>query len=254
MTTLWVSHRGESYDAPENTLAAFKLALERDTDAWETDIHFTKDNVIVCCHDSFTERTCDKNMVIAESTFDELQTLDACNKKEQYKGEKIPKFSDLLAMLPQGKLLFTEIKIDHPDIVDAMMKEIDASGVAREQIIVISFHANMIKVCKERYPEMKALYLHSLRANEDGSFILPHDKMLERLEEIHADGLDGRASKEYLTPEFAAELARRDLALAIWTIDDVETAEYFLRTVKPEAITSNRAGYLQGVIEQGKAR
>ncbi|MBR1952574.1 MAG: hypothetical protein IKA32_08355 [Lentisphaeria bacterium] len=98
--TLWVSHRGESYDAPENTLAAFKLALERDTDAWETDIHFTKDNILVCCHDAHTERTCDRRMEIAESTFEELQTLDACNKKEAYKGEKIPRFADLLAMLP----------------------------------------------------------------------------------------------------------------------------------------------------------
>ena len=252
--TLWVSHRGESYDAPENTLAAFKLALERDTDAWETDIHFTRDNILVCCHDPHTERTCGEKMVIAESSFEELQTLDACNNKEQYKGEKIPKFADLLAMLPQGKLLFTEIKISHPDIVDAMMNEIDAAGVSREQIIVISFHADMIKLCKERYPKMKALFLHSLGIREDGSFVLPPDDMLALLEDIHADGLDGRANKAYLTPEFAAELAKRDLSLAIWTVDDVETAEYFINTVKPEAITSNRAAYLQGVIDLGKDR
>ena len=54
--------------------------------------------------------------------------------------------------------------------------------------------------------------------------------------------------------EFAAELARRNLSLAIWTVDDVETAEYFINTVKPEAITSNRAAYLQGVIDLGKER
>ena len=250
--TLWVSHRGESYDAPENTLAAFKLALERDTDAWETDIHFTKDRVLVCCHDAHTERTCDKRMVISESAFEELQTLDACNKKEQYKGEKIPRFADLLAMLPQGKLLFTEIKISHPDIVDAMMDEIDNSGVSRDQIIVISFYADMIKLCKERYPEVKALYLHSLGMKEDGSFVLAPEELLALLEDIHADGLDGRANKNYLTPEFAAELAKRDLSLAIWTVDDVETAEYFINTVHPEAITSNRAAYLQGVIDLGQ--
>ena len=252
--TLWVSHRGESYDAPENTLAAFKLALERDTDAWETDIHLTGDNVLVCCHDAHTERTCDQRMVIAESTLAELKTLDACNKKEKYKGEQIPTFAELLSLLPQGKLLFTEIKVSHPDIVDAMMAEIDKAGVAREQIIVISFHADMIKLCKERYPEMKALFLHSLCIREDGSFVLPPEDLLALLEDIHADGLDGHAVKAYLTPEFAAELARRNLSLAIWTVDDVETAEYFINTVKPEAITSNRAAYLQGVIDLGKER
>ena len=79
-------------------------------------------------------------------------------------------------------------------------------------------------------------------------------ELLALLEDIHADGLDGRANKAYLTPEFAAELAKRDLSLAIWTVDDVETAEYFINTVKPEAITSNRAAYLQGVIDLGKDR
>ena len=39
----WISHRGESADAPENTLPAFKLALERNTDGFETDIHLTAD-------------------------------------------------------------------------------------------------------------------------------------------------------------------------------------------------------------------
>ena len=89
---------------------------------------------------------------------------------------------------------------------------------------------------------------------EDGSFVLAPEDLLALLEDIHADGLDGRANKAYLTPEFAAELAKRDLSLAIWTVDDVETAEYFINTVKPEAITSNRAAYLQGVIDLGKDR
>ena len=156
---LWVSHRGESCDAPENTLEAFKLALERDTDAWETDIHLTSDHVVVCCHDANTKRTCGVDKEIAQATFEELQSLDASNGKVDYKGAKIPAFADLLALLPQGKLLFTEIKADDPALADAMVSEIDKSQATREQIIVISFHANMIKFCKEKYPEMKALYL-----------------------------------------------------------------------------------------------
>ena len=54
----WISHRGESIDAPENTAAAFRLAMDRDTDGMETDIHLTSDGVLVCCHDSDTKRTC----------------------------------------------------------------------------------------------------------------------------------------------------------------------------------------------------
>ena len=124
----------------------------------------------------------------------------------------------------------------------------------REQIIVISFYADMIKVCKERYPGMRALYLNSMTINEDGSFAVPPEEMLERLADMHADGLDARAEKKYLTPEFAKKLADRGFSLALWTIDDPDTAEYFIDTIAPEAITSNRAAYLQNVIDHGQSR
>ncbi|MBR7104024.1 MAG: hypothetical protein IKC65_03695 [Lentisphaeria bacterium] len=252
--TIWVSHRGESYDAPENTLAAFRLALERDTDAWETDIRFTRDKQLICCHDASLHRTCGVEQEVAETDFEQLRTFDACNSKEAYRGEQVPLFSELLALLPQGKLLFTEIKINDPDIVDAMMEAIDNSPAEREQIIVISFYADMIKVCKERYPDMRALYLNSMTINEDGSFAVPPEEMLERLADMHADGLDARAEKKYLTPEFAKKLADRGFSLALWTIDDPDTAEYFINTIAPEAITSNRAAYLQNVIDHGQSR
>ena len=55
--TEWISHRGESLDAPENTLSSFKLAMERDTDGMETDIHLRSEGVLVCIHDSMSGRT-----------------------------------------------------------------------------------------------------------------------------------------------------------------------------------------------------
>ena len=51
---LVVAHRGASYDAPENTLPAFKLAWEQGADAIEGDFFLTKDNQIVCIHDKTT--------------------------------------------------------------------------------------------------------------------------------------------------------------------------------------------------------
>ncbi len=51
------AHRGASHDAPENTLAAFRLAWERGADAIEGDFYLTADEQVVCIHDSTTERT-----------------------------------------------------------------------------------------------------------------------------------------------------------------------------------------------------
>ena len=53
----WISHRGESLDAPENSLAAFKLSLERKTDGMECDVRLSADGQVVVCHDANTLRT-----------------------------------------------------------------------------------------------------------------------------------------------------------------------------------------------------
>ena len=94
----WISHRGESLDAPENTMSAFLLAMERETDGIETDIHLTSDGELVCIHDGNTRRVGDREISIEESTFAETQSVDVSNGMAAYKGEKIP----LLGKGPHG--------------------------------------------------------------------------------------------------------------------------------------------------------
>ena len=73
---LVVAHRGASRDAPENTLAAFKLAWEQGADAIEGDFLLTKDNKIVCIHDKSTGRLADRKLIVKESTLSQLRELD----------------------------------------------------------------------------------------------------------------------------------------------------------------------------------
>jgi glycerophosphoryl diester phosphodiesterase len=79
-----IAHRGESADAPENTLAAFRLAWERRVTAIELDVHLTKDDRLVVCHDADTKRTTGETLTIAKSTLADLRTLDA----GRWKGER----------------------------------------------------------------------------------------------------------------------------------------------------------------------
>ncbi|MDA1056051.1 MAG: glycerophosphodiester phosphodiesterase family protein, partial [Planctomycetota bacterium] len=73
---LIIAHRGGSHDAPENTLAAFRLAFEQGADGIEGDFYLTRDNRIVCIHDADTKRVADKTLVVAESSLAELKRLD----------------------------------------------------------------------------------------------------------------------------------------------------------------------------------
>jgi len=71
--TLHISHRGGSRLAPENTLAAFRLAVERyHTQVLETDVHLTRDGELVVSHDDTLEQCTDGRGAIADQTLAEL--------------------------------------------------------------------------------------------------------------------------------------------------------------------------------------
>jgi glycerophosphoryl diester phosphodiesterase len=101
---LIIAHRGASHDAPENTLSAFKLAIEQGADAIEADFFLTSDEKMVCFHDEDTERICGKKLLVTQTPLDELQSLDVGKwKGPQWTGEKMPTMADVLAAVPEGK-------------------------------------------------------------------------------------------------------------------------------------------------------
>src|SRR4051794_14509588 len=73
---LLIAHRGASVDAPENTLAAFRLAIEQGADGLECDLRMSKDGVIVISHDDTLERTHDVDHRICDLTAAELAEYD----------------------------------------------------------------------------------------------------------------------------------------------------------------------------------
>src|SRR5689334_25434220 len=72
-----VAHRGASFDAPENTVAAIELAWKQSADASEFDVYLTKDGKLVVIHDATTKRTANADVRVADSTLAELRKLDA---------------------------------------------------------------------------------------------------------------------------------------------------------------------------------
>src|SRR5690625_3240494 len=111
-----IAHRGESYLAPENTLAAFNLAWEnKASSAVELDIRLTSDNIVVASHDADTKRLSSENLIVAKSTFQELSKVDiGSHKDSKYAGQRIPTLTEALATTPtnskQPGRWFIEIK------------------------------------------------------------------------------------------------------------------------------------------------
>ncbi len=234
-----IAHRGASYAAPENTLAAFRLAWKEDADACELDCYLTADKQIALMHDATTTRTTGVAMRIALSEMADLRKLDAGKwKGKQFTGEKIPTLAEALATMPKGKRFFVEVKCG-AQIVPHMLKVFDASGIDPSQLVVISFNAEVIRDVEKARPELKTYYLCSPKhANIE--------KLIRLARVIGTDGINGSASKEF-DESVIAQIRAAGLAVYVWTIDDEKTIRRYA-DLGVDGITTNKPGFAKSVL------
>ncbi len=96
-----IAHRGDPSQAPENTVAAVKKAIEIGVDVVEFDVHVSKDGHLVAIHDATLERTTDGFGPVAAYTLDDLKKLDAgAWFSEEFRGEPIPTIGEMIAAIP----------------------------------------------------------------------------------------------------------------------------------------------------------
>ena len=146
--SLITGHRGASSVAPENTLSAFRTAWEIGCDAIEGDFRLTRDGIIVCIHDSNTQRTTGIHKEISEVSFSSLQELDfGAWKDTRFVGEACPTIDEVLATVPPQRHIFIELKTG-PEIIQPLKTSLHKSSLLREQIILITFDRETAKQCK----------------------------------------------------------------------------------------------------------
>src|SRR3970040_2158507 len=110
---LILGHRGASAYAPENTLAAFRRALELGADGFELDVTLSADGVPVVIHDDTVDRTTDGSGPVANLTLAQLKQLPAGFRARfgtEFAGERIPTLEEVVARLGQRALLHVEFE------------------------------------------------------------------------------------------------------------------------------------------------
>ncbi|WP_337177078.1 glycerophosphodiester phosphodiesterase [Paludisphaera sp.] len=239
----FVSHRGESADAPENTMPAFNLAWERGVKAIELDAHLSRDGVLVVCHDADAKRTTGSDLKIKDSTWDELKGLDAGRwKGEKFAGVTMPRIEEALASIPEGARCFIEIKVG-PESIPALVEAVRSSGKKPEQMCVISFNAATVAEAKKRLPELKAYYLAGFKQDkETGVFTPTVDELIAKAKEINADGLD-LAYTGPIDRAFVDRVKAEGLEFYVWTVDDPAVARRMIEA-GVDGITTNKGEWL----------
>lgn len=234
-----IAHRGASYLAPENTLAAVKLGYELGADAVEVDVHLSKDQQVMVIHDKTTKRTAGKNLNVSNARVEKLRQLEVGSwKDENYRGEKIPVLSEVFALVPADKKLVVEVK-SGVETIPPLQKLIAASGI-EDRLIIISFDQEAIIAAKQQMPNVPAYWLLH-------SFIMTsHDKAIEIAKEHNLDGLD--VNYRLVDEKFMQKMEVSNLVTYVYTVNDVETAEklYYLGV---KGITTDRPGWLREELE-----
>lgn len=250
---LIIAHRGASHDAPENTLSAFRLAMEQGADAFEADFYLTADGRILTLHDADTKRVTGEELSVTEAPFERLRSLDVgAWKGPKWKGEQMPTMEEVLAAVPEGKKIFIELK-SGPEIVGPMAKIIAASSLSPEQIRIISFHEDAVAESKKQLPRLKAYWLCGFKKKKGENAPPTVDEVIATLKRIGADGLDAQAVPKRVNEAFIKRLREAGYdEFHVWTVDDPKVARFY-RDLGVASITTNRPGWLREQLDAREA-
>lgn len=239
-----IAHRGASREAPENTLAAFRLAWEEGADGAEGDFRLTRDGEIVCLHDPTARRTAGRNLAVAEATLAQLRALDAgAWKGKEWAGEGIPTLREVIATVPQGRRLFIELK-GGPEILLPLAAILAEGVLAPDRAVVLSFDAEVVAQARRLLPEVKALWITGYRRDWACGVWTPSvGEVLRTLERTGASGLASQA-RRFIDEAFVRQLRDAGMELHVWTVDLPGSAARFIR-LGADSITTNRPGWLR---------
>jgi glycerophosphoryl diester phosphodiesterase len=245
-----VAHRGASYDAPENTLSAFREAWKQKADGIEGDFYFTRDAQIVCIHDKDTARTGGTQLDVAGSTLAELRQLEfGAWKSDRFQGEAIPTFAEVAAVVPSDKKFIIELKTG-PEIVPLLVEELKKTSLDHRQLLIIAFNAETVAAAKKLLPDVRAHWLTSYKQDRSaaGKWHPGPREIMQIITECQADGLGTKAELAVVNQEFIAELKRLGLSeFHVWTVDSPTDAQYF-QQLGAMGITTNRPALIRDAL------
>lgn len=246
---LIVAHRGASYIAPENTIPSFEIAFQEKADFIEGDFWLTKDNEIVCIHDSNTSKVGNKNIKVISSTLAELKKIDVGIKKgKHFAGTTIPTLQEVLQIIPEQKGLHLEIKDNRENILIRLKEILKESNIPQEKIRIISFHRNIIRAAKKHFPEINAYLIFGWYFSKGDYFKSLAQKMiLRKISSVSCDGLV-LYTNSYIDKKFIQTLKDKSLDICAYNVEKAEIATS-LNKYGIDSLTTNSPLKIRKAIE-----
>ncbi len=240
---------------PENTLAAYGLALELGVDAIELDVHLARDGELAVMHDARLERTTDGSGAIGDYTLAELKTLDAAAKhpSREFGVQRIPTLQEVYDFI-QGKVQINlEIKTDAAgkryDGIEQKVIDLLRRNRAEAYTVLSSFNFPTLTAVQALAPNVRA---HAIVSKEYFAQKGSTDPALLAAD-VHALGLAWVAvNKAFVTPALVQTLQSQGITVHGWVIN--EPAEMWaMADMGVDRITTDRPDILLPAYRQGRA-
>jgi glycerophosphoryl diester phosphodiesterase len=211
-----LAHRGASAHAPENTLAAFELALAQNADGIELDVRLTADGHVVVIHDSTVDRTTGSHGRVKDLSLAQLRALDAGNFfSEKFRGEKIPTLEEVFETV--GKRTFINVELTNynaprDQLVETVSMLVKKFGL-QKRILFSSFLASNLSRARAYLPGVPRglLTLNGLM----GAWARSFGFAFGRYQALHPNLKD-------VTPEQVQRVHRLKRRVNVWTVNVAE--------------------------------
>ncbi|NMP38537.1 MAG: glycerophosphodiester phosphodiesterase [Clostridiales bacterium] len=214
-----IAHRGASKVCPQNTIPAFKKAVEMGADGFENDVHLTKDGRIVVCHNYNIDDTSNGSGYINDLTFDELRSYDFGSYfSADFAGTQIPTLEEFLDVARDGDIEVINIEIKGPrdgnlEIVKKTIDMVKDFGLF-DRLLISSFDDKSLLACKQIDPRTQTGLLYS-----------PDSPIIERIFDDQlgfAESLGCDAVHPlffYVDEDYVADSHKRGMKVNPWTTD-----------------------------------
>jgi len=250
-----LAHRGASDLAPENTIVAFRLAVEAGAGGLELDVHMTSDGHIVVIHDATVDRTTNGTGAVSEMTLHELRRLDAGHnfspdggptRPYRGRGVRVPTLGEVLREFP-GVALNIDIKAGTPGIEETVLGVLREENALRCVLVVSSLHDIV-----ERFRKVSGGHVSTGASRwEIGVFYISSRFCLERLVRPAYDALQvplRHRGIAVVTPRFVRAAHARGVRVDAWTINQVDEMHRLL-DLGVDVIMTDRPGMLAEVLK-----
>lgn len=222
-----LAHQGASGHAPSNTREAFQLAVEMGADAFETDVHMTRDGHVVLSHDATVDRLTNGTGLIRNMTLAELKGIDFGYRfttdggqtfPYRGKGVTIPTLVEVLTTFPTMRVNM-DIKQLTPPMETALAETIKSCR-AEDRTLVTSFHSRTMNRWRRYAPARIAT---SANIREMVKFVCCWRSGMQRLYTPHVDAFQVPMQQygvRVVTPKMLQIAHGHGVKVHVWTINE----------------------------------